>query len=348
MKMKIPVINKIKSPIIKYSVVIISILIIAILLFITSINLGAWGKIPNNKSLSNFEYQIASEVFTSDSILIGKYYLNDRQPITYEEFPNHLINALVSIEDERFYEHSGVDVTSLARVGVKTVLMGNESSGGGSTITQQLAKNIFPRRDRVSTNILIDKIKEMIIAKRLERIYDKQEILTHYLNTVSFGDNTMGIESASLKFFNTGTKDLTLPQAATLVGMLKATYGYNPRLFPQKSIQRRNLVLSAMKNNEFLSEAECEKASNSQLELDYKDYDYNSGIAPYFREEVRKQLLKWIKVQNDNGSELNIYTSGLKIYTTLNYKMQQMAENVMKEHMFKILLKRVMVKMLHG
>ncbi|MFX0557583.1 transglycosylase domain-containing protein [Maribacter sp. CXY002] len=336
MKMNIPLIKKIKSPLLRYAILLVLSSFVGIAIFITSIYFGIWGNIPNKKELSNFQYQEASEVFTADSVLIGKYYLNDRQPVTFKAFPTHLINALVAIEDQRFYEHAGIDITSLFRVGVKTVLLGNESSGGGSTITQQLAKNLYPRRDRVPTNIVVNKIKEMIIANRLEQMYSKDEILTHYLNTISFGDNALGIESASLKFFNTRTKDLTLPQAATLIGMLKATYGYNPRIFPDKSTIRRNLVLSAMKANNLLEEAEWKKATNTRLELEYRDYDYNSGLAPYFREEVRKQLQKWTKKQNNDGTELNIYTSGLKIYTTLNYKMQQMAEAAMKEHMSKL------------
>ncbi len=307
-----------------------------VLVFILSINIGLWGPIPSKKELSNFQYQVASEVFTADSVLIGKYYLNDRQPITFEEFPKHLSQALVSIEDERFYEHSGVDFPSLFRVGLKTVLMGDESSGGGSTLTQQLAKNLYPRKDRNKTNIVVNKIKEMIIAKRLERIYSKEEILTHYLNTVSFGDNTFGIESASVKFFNVRTENLSLVQAATLVGMLKATYSYNPRIFPEKSLARRNLVLTTMRNNNFIDEENFKTYTETPLKLDYRDYDYNSGLAPYFREEVRKRTLSWIKEQNDAGSELNIYTSGLKIYTTLDYKMQKLAEEAMVAHMVKL------------
>ncbi|WP_047244729.1 transglycosylase domain-containing protein [Maribacter thermophilus] len=327
---------KIKSPIIRYLTLIVTTLLLLVGTFIGSIYIGAWGKIPSKEELANFQYQVASEVFTADSVLIGKYYLNDRQPITFEEFPEHLLQALVSIEDERFYEHSGIDYRSLFRVGVKTVLMGDESAGGGSTLTQQLAKNLYPRRDRNKTNIVVDKIKEMFIAKKLEAIYSKNEILTHYLNTVSFGDNTFGIESASLKFFNTRTKDLSITQAATLVGMLKATYGYNPRIFPEKSMERRNLVLYAMLNNGFLTNAQWENLKNSKLNLDYRDYDYSSGTAPYFREQVRKQMLRWIQEQNKNGADLNIYTSGLKIYTTLNYKLQQMAEESMVAHMTKL------------
>jgi penicillin-binding protein 1A len=197
---------------------------------------------------------MASEVFSSDSVLIGEYYLNDRQLISFQEFPNHLIQALLAIEDERFYNHSGIDFPSLQRVGFKTILMGDASSGGGSTLTQQLAKNLYPRKDRQSAHLIIDKLKEMIIAKRLESLYSKEEILTHYLNTVSFSDNTFGIESATLKFFNSNAEKLSLEQAVTLVGMLKATYSYNPRIFPKKSLDRRNLILKAMNENGFLNQ----------------------------------------------------------------------------------------------
>ncbi len=306
------------------------------ILFIASINMGLWGQIPSKKELSNFQYQRASEVFTADSVLIGKYYLYDRQPVSYKDFPEHLIQALIAIEDERFYEHSGVDLRSLLRVGFKTVLLGDNSSGGGSTLTQQLAKNLYPRKERNKTNIVVNKIKEMIIAKRLEKIFTKEEIITNYLNTVSFGDNTFGIESAALKFFNTRTKDISATQAATLVGMLKATYGYNPRIFPEKSLGRRNLVLRAMYNNDFISEEQVSKFSQEKLDLDFRDFDYNAGIAPYFREEVRKEMLNWISKQNKAGTNYNIYTSGLKIYTTLNYKMQKLAEEAMVEHMTKL------------
>ncbi|RRQ47573.1 penicillin-binding protein [Maribacter algicola] len=330
------ILSKIKPPLLRYFTVGIVGLLLLLIVFVGTIYIGAWGKIPNKQELSNFQYQVASEVFTADSVLIGKYYLNDRQPITFKDFPEHLIQALISIEDQRFYEHSGVDYPSLFRVGLKTILMGDESSGGGSTISQQLAKNLYPRRDRKQTNIVVDKIKEMIIAGRLEDIYDKNEILTHYLNTVSFGDNTFGIESAALKFFNTRTKNLTVAQAATLVGMLKATYGYNPRIFPEKSKERRNLVLFTMVNNGFLEQAEYDSLKITEIELDYRDYDYNSGLAPYFREEVRKQLLEWTKKLNEKGESYNIYTSGLKVYTTLNYKMQQLAEQSMVEHMGKL------------
>ena len=336
MKKKSTYFKKHKSKIIKYFGWALLGVFTSFLLVIFSIYAGVWGKIPSRKELSNFQYQIASEVFTADSVLIGKYYLYDRQPISYSDFPEHLKQALISIEDERFYDHSGIDFKSLLRVGFKTVLMGDDSSGGGSTLTQQLAKNLYPRKERKRTNLVVDKIKEMIIAKRLEHIFSKDEILTNYLNTVSFGDNTFGIESAALKFYNTRTNHLSIEQAATLVGMLKATYGYNPRLFPKKSLERRNLVLSAMNTNGFISDGQKKQLVNKELNLDYREFDYSAGVAPYFREEVRKEMLRWIAGTNENGSDYNIYTSGLKIYTTLNFKMQQLAENTMATHMTKL------------
>ena len=327
------VLKNIKSVYVRYAAMVIVVMFFGILLFLLSVRFGAWGKLPGKSELATFQYYRASEVYTADSVLIGKYYLNDQQPIPYENFPEHLINALVSIEDERFYEHSGLDYQSLLRVGFKTILMQDQSSGGGSTLTQQLAKNLYPRKERNKTNLIVNKVKEMIIAKRLENLFTKEEILGHYLNTVSFGGNTYGIESASLKFFNKPTDQLNIEESATLVGMLKATHSYNPRLFPGKSTDRRNLVLQAMLNNDFLSQIEKDSISALPLKLDYREFDHDEGMAPYFREEVRKILRKWCEIENENGQNYNLYTSGLKIYTTLDSKMQQLAEETMAIHM---------------
>ncbi len=327
------ILKRIKPNYVKYGGIAILSAMVLVFIFFLSIYFGAWGALPKKTELSDFKYQRASEVYTADSVLIGKFYLFDRQPIAYEDFPQHLIDALVAIEDERFYNHSGIDYTSLMRVAVKTLLMQDQSSGGGSTLTQQLAKNLYPRKDRKKANIAVNKVKEMIIAIRLEALYSKEDILTHYLNTVSFGDNVFGVESASLKFFNKRTRQLTVEEAAVLVGMLKATYGYNPRIFPENSLTRRNLVIQSMHSNEFISESQKDSLIQIPLKLDYKEYDHNSGLAPYFREEVRKQMIKWVKAQKEKGNDYNIYTSGLKIYTTLNYKMQVIAEDVMRIHM---------------
>ena len=313
----------------------ISLLVIggSILLLVLSVYLGAWGKLPSKKELSDLKYQRASEVYSADSVLIGKYFLFDRQPITFEQVPKNLIKALVAIEDERFYDHSGIDYKSLVRVALKTILMQDQSAGGGSTISQQLAKNLYPREKSGKFHLAISKFKEMIIASRLEAMYSKEEILMLYLNTVSFGDNTFGIESAALKFFNKKAKHLLLQESATLVGMLKATYGYNPRVFPKNSLNRRNLVLQSMYSNNFISQQQADSLKQLPIQLDYREYDYNEGIAPYFREEVRKQMLSWAKAQRAKGKDYNIYTSGLKIYTTLDSKMQILAEEAMEQHM---------------
>ncbi|MBM1107946.1 transglycosylase domain-containing protein [Aurantibacter crassamenti] len=325
--------KKIKSKFFKYFTIICFIGIVGATLLIFSVRLGLWGQLPDNEELSNFQYQRASEVYTADSVLIGKYYLFDRQPIAFEKIPEHLIEALVAIEDERFYEHKGIDYPSLLRVALKTILLQDQSSGGGSTLTQQLAKNLYPRRERKKTNIAVDKIKEMFIAARLEDLFSKEEIITHYLNTVSFGDNTFGIESSSLKFFNKKAQELTIEEAAVLVGMLKATYGYNPRIYPKKSLERRNLVIQSMAKNNFISENEKDSISEIPLKLNYRDFDYSDGLAPYFREEVRKKMLQWVSKQKEEGNDYNIYTSGLKIYTTLDSKMQRFAEEAMIKHM---------------
>ncbi|MFT4831335.1 MAG: penicillin-binding protein 1A [Psychroserpens sp.] len=323
----------IKNKVLKIVVQIALGLAMVFVLFLLSIYVGAWGKVPSKKDLSEFNYQRASEVYSADSVLIGKYYLFDRQPIAYRDLPQHLIDALVSIEDERFYGHHGIDYPSLFRVIFKTILLQDQSAGGGSTLTQQLAKNLHPRVPNGKVRLAVDKVKEMMVATRLENLYTKEELITLYLNTVSFGDNTFGIESASLKFFNKKATDLKVEEAATLVGMLKATYGYNPRVFPENSLNRRNLVLKAMANNSYITMDQKDSLSGLPTDLDYREFDYNDGIAPYFREEVRKQLLGWAKEQNANGEEYNIYTSGLKIYTTLDYRMQVLAEEAMTEHM---------------
>ncbi|NNL03223.1 MAG: penicillin-binding protein, partial [Eudoraea sp.] len=325
--------KRVKSPLLRYSLIIASLVIGITAIFVLSIYFGVWGELPDKKSLAEIQHPRASELYTADSVLIGKFYLNDRQPILYKNIPNHLINALIAIEDERFYDHSGVDYKSLFRVAFKTILLQNEASGGGSTLSQQLVKNLYPRTKNGTFFLAIDKIKEMIIASRLEKIYSKEEVLEQYLNTVSFGDNTFGIESASIKFFGKGANKLRIEESAVLVGMLKATYTYNPRVFPKKSLQRRNLVLNAMAENDFIKTVEKDSLMTLPLNLNYTDYDHNSGLAPYFREEVRKRVVSWCKKQNDQGNSYNIYTSGLKIYTTLDYKMQILAEESMKTHM---------------
>ena len=317
----------------KYGLRVAIALIASALIFILSIYAGLWGAIPGKKELSEIKYQQASEVYTSDSVLIGKFYLFDRQPIKYEDLPPHLVEALIAIEDRRFYEHKGVDYKSLFRVGFKTILLGDDASGGGSTLSQQLAKNLYPRKKRGKFYLVVDKFKEMITAWRLEKVFNKEELIEHYLNTVSFGDNTFGIESASLRFFGKHVTELSTEEAAVLAGMLKATYSYNPRLFPERSLARRNTVLFAMEDTGALKPEEADSLELLPLMLNYRNYDHSSGIAPYFREEVRQLMEKWCQDNNTSENSYNLYTSGLKIFTTLDFEMQSLAEDVMRKHM---------------
>ena len=313
--------------------------IIAFAGFYASIYVGFWGEVPTKKELSDLKQSQATQILDKDEKLIGKFYIFDRQSVTYNDLPKPLIDALVATEDVRFYEHDGVDNQSLLRVFFKTIVLSDESSGGGSTITLQLAKNLFGRKDYGSLGIVVNKIRESIVAQRMEDIYSKKDILTMYFNTVPFSDNTYGIESASLKFFNKHTKELSLPEAATLVGSLKANHSYNPRLFPERSQLRRDVVLQQMVKYGYLSEKEGSDAMQSKIELDYQYYAPNQGVAPYFRENIKKKVEKLLKDKDylkPDGSNYNIYRDGLKIYTTLDLTMQKYAEEAMQKHMAKL------------
>lgn len=303
-------------------------------LFYLSIYWGWWGKIPDTAELRDLKQNEATEVFSSEGKLIGKYYIFDRQPVLYEELPQHLIDALIATEDVRFYDHSGIDNRSLLRVFVKTILMGDESAGGGSTITLQLAKNLFGRNDYGYLSIVVNKLRESIIARRLEEIYSKEEIIGLYFNTVPFSDNTYGIESAARKFFSTTTKDLDLLQSATLVGTLKASHYYNPRLFPQRSLERRNVVLHQMNKYGYLPSEAYVAARVKPIELQYQFFNNNGGVAPYFRSQLKKEVARILDtLKNEDGEPYNIYRDGLQVHTTIDYEMQILAEEAMEEHM---------------
>ncbi|SEL80928.1 penicillin-binding protein 1A [Aquimarina amphilecti] len=304
------------------------------IIFYGSVYCGFWGKIPDKDELRSLKQAEATQVLDKDGRLIGKYFIYDRQPITFEDLPNHLINALIATEDIRFYEHNGVDNVSLLRVFFKTILLSDRSSGGGSTITLQLVKNIFGRNDYGVFSILVNKLKESIVAKRIEDIYTKEDILTQYFNTVPFPDNTYGIESAAQKFFNKSTKELTLSEASTLIGSLKANHSYNPRLFPERSQLRRDVVLRQMVKYKYITQNIADPVMNQNIVLDYQYFNHDLGLAPYFREEVKKELNKILKKHKKaDSSSYDIYKDGLIIHTTLDYEMQSLAEKAMKEHL---------------
>ncbi len=328
------VLNIIKKQWVKWSLISLAAIFVFFFVLYVSIYLGVFGKIPTVKELSSIQQEQATEVLDKDGKLIGKYYIYDRQPLTFDDFPQHLIDALIATEDTRFYEHDGIDNVSLLRVFFKNIILQDKSAGGGSTITLQLSKNLFGRKEYVLFSMLINKFRESIIAKRVEEIYSKKEILTLYLNTVSFSDNTYGIESASRKFFNKPASDLLYSEAATLVGSLKATTYYNPRLRPENSQMRRNLVFNQMLKYGYITQHVVDSLSKQNIVLNYKSFSHDLGLAPYFREEVKKQLSKVLdSVKKPNGDSYDLYRDGLVVHTTLDSTMQTFAEASVKEHL---------------
>lgn len=296
---------------------------------------GAWGGIPSNTAIKEIKNATASEVYSEDGILLGKYFVENRTNAKFEELPEYLIHALVSTEDARFYDHKGVDFVSFLRVIFRTIILNDESAGGGSTISQQLAKNLYDRSENTLSMPAI-KMREMIVAGKLERYYSKDEILTLYFNTVPFGENCYGIEAGALRFFNKKPADLKIEEAAVLVGLLKANSIYNPRKYPERSQQRRNVVLNQMLAYEKLTATQYDSLKQIPLTVNYNNDTQSDGPAAYFREHLRPQLEKLCAEtlpKKEDGSVYNIYTDGLKIYTTINSKMQKYAEEAVEEHM---------------
>ncbi len=297
---------------------------------------GLFGKLPTFTELENPKNALASEVYSDDDELLGKFYIYNRSNATYNEIPEHLIDALVATEDIRFYEHSGIDGRGSLRVLYKTILLGQDA-GGGSTITQQLAKNLFhdPRGNILER--VKQKLKEWVIAVKLEKGYTKEEILTMYLNTVPFSDNAHGIKSAARTYFNSSPDSLSIQDAAVLVGMLKAGTLFNPRKNKQRSKERRNVVLAQMAKYNFLTDAERDSLQKLDIKLKYKRFDHNEGIALYFREYIRSYMKEWAQANKKvDGTNYDIYQDGLKIYTTINSKMQRYAEAAVQAHMPKL------------
>ena len=303
--------------------------VFAFLIFLLA-SLGVFGKLPTFEELENPENNLATEVISIDGVTLGKYYRENRTPVKYTELPESLINALVATEDERFYEHSGIDLRGLTRAVVK---LGKD--GGASTITQQLSKMLFTKR--ASGNIfkrLIQKVKEWVISARLERQYTKNEIITMYLNKYDFGHNAVGIRSAARIHFGKEPIDLLTEESAMLVGMLKNSSLYNPIRRSEMVKQRRNVVLKQMTRSEFITESVKDSIQKLPLKLDINLEGHSDGTATYFREYVRDFMKNWMKNNpKPNGESYNIYRDGLKIYVTLDSRMQKYAEEATEEHL---------------
>ncbi|MEL4306873.1 penicillin-binding protein 1A [Joostella sp. CR20] len=294
---------------------------------------GVFGALPSFEILENPQTNLASEIISSDGKTLGKYYLNDnRTPVAFEELPDHLVNALIATEDERYYDHSGIDAWGTLRA---VAYMGTK--GGASTISQQLAKQLFT--GVASTNIvqrILQKIKEWIIAIQLERQYTKEEIIAMYFNIYDFGNNADGIRSAARIYFGEEPSNLNVEQSAMLVGMFKNSSLYNPRRNPVGVSNRRNVVLNQMYKNDFLNEQERDSLTAIPLEIDYHPESHREGIATYFREYLREWLKQWTSDEDNyrpDGEKYNIYLDGLKIFTTIDSRMQAYAEEAVSEHM---------------
>ncbi len=363
--------NNLNYPVLKkifWTLFVIPFIIVAIIFVL--ISYGVFGFMPTFEDLENPKNNIASEVISEDREVLGTFYYQNRSFVNYNQISPNMFNALIATEDIRFYKHSGVDFRGLARVFFKTIILRN-NSGGGSTITQQLAKNLFPRDTIVyesgisrKTAIIIDKLKEWETAIKLERNYTKNEILVMYLNTVPFGSQAYGIKMAAKSFFNKSPDSLKIEEAAVLVGMLKAPSYYNPIRNPDRSKRRRNVVLSQLVRYGYISETQCDSLSNLPIKIAYRSQDHNEGPATYFREYLRiimsaskpqrnyyyiyddfkRDSTEWIKNPlygwcskhtKPDGSNYNLYVDGLKIFTTINSKMQKYAEEAVYEHLGK-------------
>ncbi len=347
--------------------------IVVPVLFITTIftliSTGSMGFMPSFEELENPKSNLASEVYTEDGKLLGKYYRENRTVISFEDVSPLVVNALIATEDVRFFEHSGIDGKALTRVAYG-VITGNRK-GGGSTITQQLAKNLFPRdktkydsKIAKAWNMSITKFKEWVTAVKLERNYTKEEIMVMYLNTVTFGSETFGIKAAARTFFDTSPDSLKIEEAAVLVGLLKAPSAYSPVYKPKKSLSRRNTVINQMEKYNFITAAEADSLKEIPINLKYKVQSHNRGLGTYFREYMRITLhakrperknyaswqdqmfyedsLEWVnnpvygwcnKNVKPNGLKYDLYKDGLRIYTTINSSMQTYAEQAVCEHL---------------
>ena len=303
-----------------------------ILLLFLSASWGFFGALPTFEELENPQKNLATEVISADGVTLGKYAFQNRTPVGFKELPDNLVNALIATEDERFYEHSGIDFRGTARAIVK---MGK--GGGASTITQQLAKNLF--NDGGSSNTLerlIQKVKEWIVAVKLERQYTKNEIIAMYLNTQGFLFNAIGIRSASRIYFGKEPKDLDIQESAILVAMLKNPRQFNPNreISKKKSLTRRNVVFAQMTKNKYITAQEKDSLQKLPLKINFTPESHNDGLATYFREYLRAYLKKWVKNNpKPNGELYNINRDGLKIYTTIDSRMQQYAQEALYEHM---------------
>ncbi len=316
-------------------------------LFYLSLFLVSFDNLPTFEELENPSYNQASIIYANDLSILGKFYIENREFIPYDSLNPHLIQALLSTEDSRYYKHSGVDFLALMRVGFKTILLSQSESGGGSTITQQLAKLLFERPNLEGRNPMIKiflmlriKFKEWLTAIKLEKSYTKEEILAMYLNKFDFLYGANGVQTAAQTYFGKNQKELRIEEAATIIGMLKNPTRYNPKRFPKLATERRNTVLALLQNSDYINQTQLKKLMTLPLDVtQFKRESHLEGMAMYFRAELAKwvkNLLEDEKYRKADGSKYNFYEDGLKIYTTIDPVYQKYAEEAAREHMLKV------------
>lgn len=304
--------------------------LLGVLAFFLFASWGFFGSMPSFEDLENPDSNLATEIISSDGVVIGKYFKTNRSQLKYSDLPKSLVEALVATEDARFYEHSGIDGRGTLRA-----VSSLGTNGGASTLTQQLAKQLFHGEgSKFLPFRIVQKIKEWIIAIRLERQYTKNEILAMYCNVYDFGNYSVGVSSAAQTYFSKDPKDLTMDESAILVGMFKNSGLYNPVRNPEGVKNRRNVVLSQMAKAKMITEAEKERLQALPIALKFKLESHREGTATYFREYLRDYMKKWVaENKKPDGSDYDIYKDGLKIYTTIDSRMQQYAEEAVSEHM---------------
>ena len=309
--------------------------ILLIILFFVGVNYGLLGKLPDLDAIQNPNNSVSTTIYSSDYEVLGSYYTENRIEISYDELSPYLVKGLVATEDKRFYEHSGIDLKGLFRAIVMTGIL-RRDEGGGSTLTQQLAKNLFHAdfAKASRTQRIGQKIKEWVLAARLERTFTKEELIDIYFNTVEFGSLSYGIKTASFTYFYKDPIDLKPEEAAMLVAIVNAPSRLNPKRFPERAMVRRNLVLDRMSEAGFIPKTQCDSLKKAKIKLNYHNPDYRAGTATYLRENLRQELQNWCdKNKKPDGTKWNIYEDGLKVYTTINSRMQRDAEEAMAEHL---------------
>ncbi len=332
--MKLPRLKKDFYSVFKYTQILLWSFIGVVAIFFVGVNYGLLGEMPDLDEIQNPRNDASTTVYSSDYEVLGTYFTENRIEISYDELSPFLIQGLVATEDKRFYNHSGIDLKGLFRAIIRTGLLGQDA-GGGSTITQQLAKNLFHKRAyRNPIRRTFQKIKEWVLAAKLERTFSKDEIINIYLNTIGFGYNSYGINTASFTYFYKKSKDLNVEEAAMLIGMLNGPSLYNPRLRPALAKERRDLVLRRMSKAGFISKKQLDGYIKMPIKLNFHNPDFREGTATYFREYLRQELKFWCdKHPKADGTKWDIYKDGLRVYTTIDSRMQKYAEEATRPHL---------------